>query len=66
MNVKGKLQKIRTGGYPSEYKGLSAALLPLLQDLKQNHSDELFCKFQERIDICPSDAELFVELWNLS
>lgn len=60
------LTQTKTGGYPNEYKGSASALLPLLQDLKQRHPGEQFSKYQERIDRCPSETELLVELWDQS
>lgn len=62
----GKLKQIKTGGYPNEYKGSASDLLPLLQDLEQRHPGEQFSKYQERIDRCPPEAELLVELWDQS
>lgn len=62
----GILKQTKTGGYPSEYKGLARDLLPLIQDLEQRHVGEQFSKYQERIDRCPSDVELLVELWDQS
>lgn len=62
----GKLTQTKAGGYPSEYRGSAADLLPLLQELEQRHVGEQFSKYQERINRCPPDAELLVELWDQS
>lgn len=62
----GKLTQTRAGGYPSEYRGSAADLLPLLQELEQRHVGEQFSKYQERIASCPADAILRVDLWDQS
>lgn len=62
----GQLTQTRFDGYPNEYKGSASDLLPLLQELEQRHVGEQFSKYQERIDRCPAEAELLVELWDQS
>ena len=61
-----KLTQTRAGGYPNEYRGSAADLLPMLQELEQRHVGEQFSKYQERIASCPTDAILHVELWDQS
>lgn len=62
----GKLTQTKIGGYPNEYMGTAADLLPLLQELEQRHVGEQFSKYQERIDRCTTDAILRVDLWDQS
>lgn len=62
----GLLTQTKTGGYPNEYRGSAIDLIPLLQGIEQRHVGEQFSKYQERIDACPTDAVLWVDLWDQS
>ena len=62
----GKLTQSRSDYFPSLYRGLARDLLPILPAVKRpktsiHYTPEML---QERINACPPDAVLGIEIWD--
>ena len=62
----GKLTQSRSDNYPSLYRGLASDILPMLPPDRGTYPARLFKPevHWERINACPPDAVLGIEIWD--
>lgn len=63
----GKFTQTRSDYFPTTFRGLASDLLPLLPPDRKTAMSLKFTAetLQERIDRCPADAVLGVDVWDL-
>ena len=62
----GKLTRTRSDNFPSLYRGAASDILPMLPANRRTSPALYFTPelLQERINACPRDAELGIEIWD--
>lgn len=62
----GKLMQTRSDNFPSLYRGAASDILPMLPANRRTSPALYFTPelLQERINVCPRDAELGIEIWD--
>ena len=62
----GKLTQSRSDNFPSLYRGLASDILPMLPANRRMYPARYFTPemLQERINACPPDAVLGIEIWD--
>ena len=62
----GKLTQSRSDCFPSLYRGLASDILPMLPANRRMYPSRYYTPetLQERINACPPDAVLGIEIWD--